>query len=240
MSGNLSSEKRERIIRYFDAIGEQYDLADFLMSFGLHTRWRKICLCRLDIQNNGKILDLCGGTGEFARRVQKKPGYRGLTVVCDLSRSMMTAGRKKAGHAPWADRISWVEGDAEKLCFADSTFDAVLVGYGVRNLTHIKTGLAEMFRVLHPGGQLIIMEFSIPQSFLLRSLYHWYSFSVMPSFGKAITGHADPFRYLAESVRRFLSPEALASHLLETGFSRVDFKRLSNGLISLHCGLKPL
>ncbi len=207
------------------------------MSFGLHFSWRRNSLRHLDIKTGYRILDLCGGAGEFARRIAGT-GTKGLAVVCDLSRAMLTAGKNKStGHAP-QNRIQWVQSDAEQLGFAENSFDAVIVGYGIRNLEDLHHGLQEMHRVLIPGGSLVIMEFSIPQNRWLRILYHWYSFKIMPTFGKVITGEKAPFIYLAESIRRFPPPERVQGILESAGFVRVTFQPLSNGLVTVYSATK--
>lgn len=230
---NPALEKKERLVQYFDAIGRRYDLADTLMSFGLHFQWRRVSLRQLDIKPGYRILDLCGGAGEFARRIADT-GTEGLPVVCDLSRSMLAAGKNRGGQDKPQNRIQWVQGDAEQLGFAENTFDAVIIGYGIRNLEDLTRGLQEMRRVLLPGGKLVIMEFSIPRTPWIRTLYHWYSFKIMPSFGRLITGESAPFIYLAESVRNFPLPESVQSILKAAGFIRVTFKRLSDGLVTVY------
>lgn len=232
-----ASKKKEQLIGYFDAIGRRYDLADTLMSFGLHFLWRKTCLNRLGLRPGLCILDLCGGTGEFARLALKAMKGTGVSVVCDLSMSMMAAGKDKANRV-YDKPVYWVRGDAEALGFADQVFDAVIVGFGVRNLVHLDRGLQEIFRVLTCGGKLLVLEFSIPVSPWVRAIHHWYSFKVMPGFGKAITRHDTPFRYLAESVVQFPSPESLTDILRRAGFSQATFKRLTNGIVSVHVGTK--
>ncbi|WP_024333518.1 ubiquinone/menaquinone biosynthesis methyltransferase [Desulfotignum balticum] len=229
--------KKKKITQYFDAIGQRYDLADTLMSFGLHFSWRKNSLRQLDIKAGYRILDLCGGAGEFARRIAGT-GTKGLPVVCDLSRTMLATGKNKSTGPARQNRIQWVQSDAEQLGFADNAFDAVIVGYGIRNLENLHHGLQEMHRVLIPGGTLVIMEFSIPQNRWLRTLYHWYSFKIMPTFGKVITGEKAPFIYLAESIRCFPAPERVQRILESAGFIRVTFQRLSNGLVTVYSATK--
>jgi demethylmenaquinone methyltransferase/2-methoxy-6-polyprenyl-1,4-benzoquinol methylase len=230
-------DKRRQVTQYFEAIGRRYDMADALMSFGLHFLWRRFCLRRLAVKEGYRILDLCGGTGEFARRIA---GTRieGLPVVCDLSRAMMAAGKSRGGQTPFQRRIQWVQGDAEHLAFPDQTFDAVLVGYGIRNLADLPGGLQEMHRVLRAGGSLIVMEFSIPRTPWIRILYHWYSFKIMPAFGRAVTGRAAPFVYLAESIRSFPAPETVQAMLEAAGFLGVTHTRLSDGIVAVYCGRK--
>lgn len=225
--------KKKGVVQYFDAIGERYDLADTLMSFGLHFFWRRAALKHLAPAKGSRILDLCGGAGEFASRIAGT-GTRGMTVVCDLSRSMLAAGKRK--HA--GNSIQWVRSDAEQLGFAEKSFDAVIVGYGIRNLSDLSRGLQEIHRVLIPGGKLVIMEFSIPKNRWIRAAYHWYSFWVMPGFGRLITGEDAPFIYLAESIRNFPPPETVQGMIASAGFIRVIFKPISNGLVTVYSATK--
>jgi demethylmenaquinone methyltransferase/2-methoxy-6-polyprenyl-1,4-benzoquinol methylase len=230
--------KKEQMIRFFGAIGRRYDLADTLMSFGLQFFWRRICLRHLELKAGLRVLDLCGGTGKFARRVSKVIKGKGISVVCDLSRPMMAAGKNRAVRTVHGKQILWVEGDAEALGFAGGVFDFVIIGFGIRNLANLEQGLKEIFRVLKQDGALLILEFSVPVTHRVRELYRWYSFKVMPPLGKAITGHDAPFRYLADSVRSFHSPESMGAILDSSGFSRVTFQRLSNGIVTVYFGMK--
>jgi demethylmenaquinone methyltransferase/2-methoxy-6-polyprenyl-1,4-benzoquinol methylase len=233
-----SGEKRRLVLQHFDQIARRYDLADALLSFGLHFHWRKAAMERLGLKEKFRLLDLCGGTGEFAMMAAKRVEDQGLTLVCDVNGPMMRAGKSRANRTPWGRRILWVQGDAEELGFPDCSFDAMTVGFGVRNLVNLEKGLREMFRVLKERGRLVILEFSVPVSPWVRSLYDLYSFKVMPYLGRLITGRSAPFRYLAESVRTFPSPEGLAATLSATGFRHVEFKRFTDGLVAVYSGEK--
>jgi demethylmenaquinone methyltransferase/2-methoxy-6-polyprenyl-1,4-benzoquinol methylase len=232
-----ASDKKKVVVQYFDAIGQRYDLADTLMSFGLHFFWRRAVLKHLAPAKGSRILDLCGGAGEFARRIA---GTRtsGMAVVCDLSRSMLAAGKRRTDDKTSDNPIQWVRSDAEQLGFAEQSFDAVVVGYGIRNLSDLPRGLREIHRVLVPGGKLVIMEFSIPHSRWLRMVYHWYSFRVMPGFGRLITGEQAPFVYLAESIRAFPPPEKVREMIASAGFARVTAQPLSNGLVTVYSAIR--
>lgn len=229
--------KKEKVVQYFDAIGPRYDLADTLMSFGLDFFWRRTVLKHLAARKGDRVLDLCGGAGEFARRIA---GTRTAetTVVCDLSRSMLAAGKRKSQKDTPRNPIHWVRSDAEHLGFGDHSFEAVIVGYGIRNLSDLSRGLQEMHRVLVPGGKLVIMEFSIPQSRWIKALYNGYSFWIMPGFGRLITGEDAPFVYLADSIRRFPPPDRVQEIIASAGFVRVTFHPLSNGLVTVYCATK--
>lgn len=232
-----ASDKKKVVVQYFDAIGQRYDLADTLMSFGLHFFWRRAVLKHLAPAKGSRILDLCGGAGEFARRIAGT-GTPGMTVVCDLSRSMLAAGKRRTREKTPENPIQWVKSDAEQLGFAEKSFDGVIVGYGIRNLSDLSRGLHEIQRVLVPGGKLVIMEFSIPQSRWLRVLYHWYSFWVMPGFGRLITGEEAPFVYLAKSIRTFPPPKKVREMIASAGFVRVTNQPLSNGLVTVYSAIK--
>ncbi|RJQ50105.1 MAG: ubiquinone/menaquinone biosynthesis methyltransferase [Desulfobacteraceae bacterium] len=228
-------EKRKRILAHFDAIARRYDLADTLLSFGLHALWRRTALRPLALKNGHRILDLCGGTGAFADRIAKASSG-GMTVVCDLNRAMMLAGR---GSRTWKRGIiQWVQGDAENLGFSASSFDVVTVGFGVRNLVDLQKGLIEIRRILKEGGALVILEFSVPVSPPIRRLYHFYSFKIIPMMAKALTGEEAPFRYLAESIRVFPPPEGVSTAMESAGFSAVVFRRLTNGIVTVYYGTK--
>ncbi len=233
------SEKRNLIKGHFDVIARRYDLADTLLSFGLHFLWRRRALRRLKLRPGSKVLDLCAGTGDFSVLSAREIGPEGKTVACDLSREMMDAGRNKSAAARLEERICWVQGDAEHLGFARASFDAVIIGYGIRNFVFLDKGLQEIFRVLKPGGSFMAMEFSIPESALIKKLYHFYSFKIMPGAGKLITGTAEPFHYLVESIRVFPAPDKIRALLSVSGFTKTGYERLSNGLAVLYFGKKP-
>lgn len=231
-------EKRRLILGHFDTIALRYDLADALLSIGLHFFWRRRAIRRLELKQGDTVLDLCGGTADFAILAAKKVGPSGKVVVCDISRMMMIAGRQKALRARVADRIQWILGDAEQMGFDGDSFDAVIVGYGIRNFVFLEKGIQEIHRVLKSGGKFLAMEFSIPESPLLRSIYHFYSFRIMPPAGKLITGTSAPFHYLAESIRVFPPPVKIKSLLTTNGFSAAGYERLSNGLAVIYIGEK--
>ncbi|WP_051434427.1 ubiquinone/menaquinone biosynthesis methyltransferase [Desulfonatronum lacustre] len=232
------SEKRRLVLGHFEAIARRYDLADALLSFGLHFLWRRRAMRRLRLHIGDRVLDLCGGTGDFAVAAAKAVGSAGMVVVCDISRAMMGAGRRKAARAGVSDRIVWIQGDAERMGFARDSFDAVIVGYGIRNFVVLEQGLREMHRVLAPGGTCMAMEFSIPSTPWVRRLYQFYSFRILPWAGALITGTAAPFHYLSESIRVFPAPEQVQNLMTANGFANTSFERLSNGLAVLYSGKK--
>lgn len=231
-------EKRRRVLGHFENIAQRYDLADMLLSGGLHVWWRKKAMQLLRLQPGEQVLDLCGGTGDFAVLAAREVGPSGTVVVCDISPAMMIVGRNKAHLSGVLERIQWVQGDAERMGFADQCLDAVIVGYGLRNFVSLESGLEEIFRVLKPGGRFMAMEFSIPRATWLRVLYHQYSFRVLPWAGRMITGSAEPFHYLAESIRVFPPPEKILTLLTNLGMEQAVVHPLSNGLAVLFSAVK--
>jgi demethylmenaquinone methyltransferase/2-methoxy-6-polyprenyl-1,4-benzoquinol methylase len=239
-----SAEKKRLVQEQFDPIARTYDLADSLLSFGLDSRWRKKAIRLLALRPGDLVLDACGGTAGLARLAARRVGPGGRVTVYDFSRPMMEAGKKRIGAAstPSSNEtppISFVQGDAEDLSFRGATFDAVTIGFGIRNLVYPEKGLAEFLRVLKPGGRLMILEFSLPVSPVLRRLYHFYSFRWMPFAGRLICGTDASFGYLAESIRVFPNPDGLAEIIGRSGFADVRFKRLSNGIAIVYLATKP-
>ncbi len=235
----LPEEKRGLILSHFEAIADRYDLADTLLSFGLHFFWRRRALQILNLKHGDKVLDLCSGTGDFALSAARSVGAGGITVACDISRQMMLAGQKKACRHGLHKSIEWIQGDAEEMGFSDDSFDAVVVGYGIRNFVFLEHGLEEIFRVLKSGGKFMAMEFSIPKNVWLKRLYGYYSFKVLPRAGKMITGTSEPFNYLAESIRVFPPPEKVLDLLSAAGMKNPGFVLLNNGLAVLFYAEKP-
>jgi len=235
----LPASKKRRLVRdHFEAIARRYDLADTLLSFGLHLLWRRRALRRLRLELGETVLDLCSGTGDFAVLAARAVGPEGRVLAADFSGAMMRIGRAKAARADVADRLSWVRTDAEQMGLARESFDAVIVGYGLRNFVSLKKGLVDIHRVLKPGGRFVAMEFSIPKTAWIRLLYHLYSFRVLPPAGKLICGTSAPFQYLAESVRVFPDPDRIRLQLTELGFEGAGFERLHDGLAVLYSGTK--
>jgi demethylmenaquinone methyltransferase/2-methoxy-6-polyprenyl-1,4-benzoquinol methylase len=161
-------------------------------------------------------------------------------VVYDINWAMLTTGRPKAGSRKLADRMAWVQGDAERISFPDNTFDAAMVGFGIRNVTHLEQAFREMVRVLKPGGKLLCLEFSRPTNPLFRQLYDFYSFSVMPALGQLLAGSAQSYACLPETIRMFPLPEELAQRLREIGCDQVVYRYLTNGIAVVHLGIKPV
>jgi demethylmenaquinone methyltransferase/2-methoxy-6-polyprenyl-1,4-benzoquinol methylase len=194
----------------------------------------------LSLQPGGRVLDVCGGTGDLAILAAGGTGPLGRVVIYDINRAMINAGLHKVRGTPLEDRIRYVQGDAEEIAFPDRSFDAAMVGFGIRNVTRMRRGFEEMHRVLKPGGKLVCLEFSRPVWPVFRWLYDFYSFHVMPLLGELLAGSRKAYTHLPESIRMFPLPDELADMLREIGFARVDYRRFTNGIAVAHLAVKPL
>jgi demethylmenaquinone methyltransferase / 2-methoxy-6-polyprenyl-1,4-benzoquinol methylase len=231
-------EKGGKVRDHFDSIAHKYDFMNTLLSFGIHYLWKRQAIRLLGLQPGDRVIDVCGGTGDLAILAVKKVGPAGRVVLYDINRRMMVTGRGKSTNRVSRGKISYVQGDAEQIACAAGVFNAALVGFGIRNLTHPEQGFREMYRVLKPGGRFLCLEFSKPTAPLFRRLYDFYSFRIMPLIGLLLVGSRQPNTYLSESIRMFPGPEKLKFLLEEIGFSRVSFRKLTNGIAIIHLGFK--
>jgi demethylmenaquinone methyltransferase/2-methoxy-6-polyprenyl-1,4-benzoquinol methylase len=231
----VTPEEKKRLVReQFDPIAATYDLADAVLSAGLDERWRRKGIGLLRLREGDRVLDLCGGTGDFALLAAARTGGQGRVIIYDFNRRMMEAGRRKIERSARGRNILCIQGDAESISFADESFEAVTLGFGLRNFVHLEIGLGEIRRVLKPGGSLLVLEFSLPLQRGLRSLYHFYSFRVMPLIARVVSGTAGPYRYLAESIRVFPPPERVGELIAQSGFQGVRWRSVSQGLATLY------
>lgn len=226
-----------RIRRMFGRIAPRYDLANRLLSLSVDRRWRRLAKLELEgcLPPDPRILDLCTGTGDLALELSSL----GSVVGCDFSHPMLILGKEKASRSTTGHRIAFAGGDALRLPFPGRSFDAVSIAFGLRNLESYRRGLAEMHRVLRPGGVLAILEFTLPTLPLFRSLYLFYFVRVLPRLGGWVSGHRQAYAYLSRSVRQFLPPADLDRMLEEAGFQQVRHRTLSAGIACLHVGRKP-
>ena len=210
-----------------------------LLSFGIHYLWKIQSVNRLGLKPGDRVLDVCGGTGDLSIMAKRRVGSRGKVVVYDINRAMLEAGRSKAADQQVRRRLRHVQGDAEFISFPDESFDTVMVSFGIRNVTHLKRAFAEMHRVLKPGGKLLCLEFSKPVNPLFRWLYDFYSFTVMPFLGELLVGNRKGYACLPETIRLFSLPEELSGILEEIGYTKVAYRRLTNGIAVAHTGIRP-
>ncbi len=228
-------EKARRVRGVFDSVASKYDVMNDLMSAGLHRLWKAYTVTVANLKEGDRALDIAGGTGDLALAFARKVGHSGQVVHTDINEAMLRVGRDRLLDAGVV--LPTVVCDAEKLPFPDGHFDLVSVAFGLRNMTHKEQALAEMCRVLKPGGKLLVLEFSkvAPP---LEKAYDWYSFKVLPQLGKLVAGDADSYRYLAESIRMHPGQEELKAMMLKAGFGHVDFHNMSGGVVALHVGIK--
>jgi len=229
------SEKANRVRGVFDSVASRYDLMNDLMSAGLHRAWKAYTVAVAAVREGDKVLDIAGGTGDLARAFAKKVGTAGTVVHTDINEAMLSRGRDRLLDEGLALPTSIC--DAEALPFATASFDLVSVAFGLRNMTHKDQALAEMCRVLRPGGRLLVLEFSKVAA-PLEKAYDWYSFKVLPQIGKLVAGDADSYRYLAESIRMHPGQQELKAMMKSAGFGHVDVHNLTAGVAALHVGIK--
>jgi demethylmenaquinone methyltransferase/2-methoxy-6-polyprenyl-1,4-benzoquinol methylase len=229
------AEKARRVRGVFDSVASKYDIMNDLMSGGLHRLWKAYTVTVANLKEGDRALDIAGGTGDLALAFAKKVGKTGQVVHTDINAAMLRTGRDRLLDAGVV--LPTVVCDAEKLPFPDGHFDLVSVAFGLRNMTHKDQALAEMCRVLKPGGKLLVLEFSkvAPP---LEKAYDWYSFKVLPHLGRLVAGDADSYRYLAESIRMHPGQEELKTLMKKAGFGHVDFHNMSGGVVALHVGIK--
>lgn len=231
-----SRDKAAKVAGVFNSVADRYDVMNDVMSLGLHRIWKHLAVFCADLREGMQVLDVAGGTADLAMAMAKRVGDQGQVVLTDINVAMLARGRDRlidAGlHAPA------VQCDAESLPFPDHCFDRVTVAFGLRNMTHKDQALAEMRRVLCPGGKLMILEFSRVHP-ALEKLYELYSFQVLPRLGRLIAGDEASYRYLAESIRMHPDQESLARMLREAGFQAVRYTNLTGGVVALHEGAKP-
>ncbi len=228
-------DKAGRVRGVFDSVAGKYDLMNDLMSGGLHRLWKRFTLSQAGLRPGQRALDVAGGTGDLAAGLARQVGAAGTVVLSDINREMLDRGRDRLLDQGLAGNVAFVQADAERLPFADRSFDCVTIGFGLRNVTDKAAALASMRRVLRPGGQLLVLEFSQPVP-PLRPLYDLYSFRVLPAMGRLVTGDADSYRYLAESIRTFPDQPTLAAMMRDAGLDGCRWHNLTGGIVALHRG----
>ena len=231
-------EKAGKVLDHFNSIARHYDFMNTLLSFGIHHIWKAAAVRMIGLAPGNRVLDVCGGTGDLAILAAKSIGPDGQVVIYDINRAMMLAGVHKVANKNLENRVRYVQGNAETISFPDHEFDAVMVGFGIRNVTNMKNGFDEMYRVLKPGGKMMCLEFSKPTFAPFRWLYDIYSFYLMPYLGELIAGSRTAYTHLPETIRMWPLPDELTAILKKIGFSEVNHRKLTNGISVIHLAVK--
>lgn len=231
-------EKANRVAEVFHSVADKYDVMNDVMSFGVHRLWKRLTIDAAGAKQGSQVLDLAGGTGDLASKFARIVGKSGKVVLSDINASMLENGRKRLTDQGIAGNIEYVQANAECLPFADNTFDIITIAFGLRNVTNKDAALRSMFRVIKPGGRLLVLEFSKPVLPGLAPLYDQYSFKLLPMMGKLIANDADSYRYLAESIRMHPDQATLQGMMEAAGFERVTYTNMTGGIVALHKGFK--
>jgi demethylmenaquinone methyltransferase/2-methoxy-6-polyprenyl-1,4-benzoquinol methylase len=231
-------EKARRVRGVFDSVADRYDLMNDLMSAGAHRLWKQFTLSLTGLRSGDVALDIAGGTGDLAAGLARQVGKPGLVVLADVNANMLQHGRDRLTNRAVVGNVQYVQADAERLPFADASFDCVTIGFGLRNVTDKAAALIAMRRVLKPGGQLLVLEFSQPVLPALSRIYDVYSFNVLPWLGRAVAGDAESYRYLAESIRRHPDQQGLIELMKTAGLESCRYHNLMGGIVAVHRGYR--
>jgi len=231
-------EKVKKVKGVFDSVAAKYDVMNDVMSFGIHRLWKRHAIELSGIRPGNKVLDLAGGTGDLTKAFAKRVGKTGQVVLADINESMVRVGRDRLINEGVMGNVDYTITNAEALTYPDNTFDLVTISFGLRNVTNKDKALAEMARVLKPGGQLMVLEFSKVTQPLLAKAYDFYSFNILPKMGKLIADDEASYQYLAESIRMHPDQETLKQMMLDAGFDKSDYLNMSQGIVALHRGWK--
>ncbi|CAI1076642.1 bifunctional demethylmenaquinone methyltransferase/2-methoxy-6-polyprenyl-1,4-benzoquinol methylase UbiE [Serratia quinivorans] len=231
-------EKQAMVADVFHSVAAKYDVMNDLMSFGIHRIWKRFTIDCSGVRRGQRVLDLAGGTGDLAAKFSRMVGEQGQVVLADINDSMLKMGREKLRDRGIIGNISYVQANAEALPFPDNYFDCITISFGLRNVTDKDKALRSMFRVLKPGGRLLVLEFSKPLLAPLSKAYDAYSFHVLPKIGELVVKDPESYRYLAESIRMHPDQETLKGMMGAAGFDNVTYFNLTGGIVALHRGFK--
>jgi len=234
----LADKKTDQVTQHFNSVARHYDFMNTLLSFGIHYLWKRTAVKMLALSPGDNVIDVCGGTGDLAILAARAIGDSGRVTIFDINRAMIQAGFHKVSNTTIENRIQYVQGNAERISFPDGSFDRAMVGFGIRNVTHMEAGFEEMYRVLKPGGKMMCLEFSKPTAPVFRWLYDFYSFRMMPFIGQIMAGNRKAYMHLPESIRMFPMPDELSAMLKKIGFAHITYRNLTNGIAVIHLAIK--
>ncbi len=231
-------EKVSLVANVFHSVAAKYDVMNDLMSLGIHRLWKRFTIDCSGVRPGQKVLDLAGGTGDLTALFSKRVGPTGQVVLADINASMLNVGKDKLRDLGLVNNISYAQANAEALPFADNTFDVITIAFGLRNVTDKDAALRSMFRVLKPGGRLLVLEFSKPTEAWLSKAYDVYSFKLLPAMGQLVANDRESYQYLAESIRMHPDQDTLKNMMQQAGFAEVSYHNLTGGIVALHRGYK--
>lgn len=231
-------QKTNLVAEVFHSVAPKYDLMNDVMSFGLHRLWKRFTVNEAALRPGQVVLDVASGTGDLAKVFAKQVGKEGKVIMTDINESMLAVGRSRLADAGIIGNIECIQADAEDLPFVDNYFDCITIAFGLRNVTNKQNALRSMYRVLKPGGKLLILEFSHPTTPLLKTFYDLYSFNIIPKMGEIISNDKESYQYLVESIRMHPNQETLKSMMKEANFEDVTYFNQSGGIVALHKGFK--
>lgn len=232
------NEKAGKVAEVFHSVAAKYDIMNDLMSFGVHRLWKRFAIDCSGVRPGQKVLDLAGGTGDLTAKFSRIVGKEGQVVLADINDSMLKVGRDKLRDLGVVSNVQYVQANAQALPFPENTFDLITIAFGLRNVTDKDEALRSMYRVLKPGGRLLVLEFSKPSNEMLSKAYDLYSFNLLPSMGKVIANDSESYKYLAESIRMHPDQQTLQGMMDNAGFDQTQFYNLTGGIVALHRGYK--
>lgn len=233
-----AEQKVAMVADVFHSVAAKYDIMNDVMSMGIHRLWKRFTIDCSGVRPGQQVLDLAGGTGDITALFSKRVGPSGKVILADINESMLNVGRDKLRDLGLINNIEFVQANAEALPFADNSFDIISIGFGLRNVTDKDAALRSMFRVLKPGGRLLVLEFSKPTHDWLSKAYDLYSFRLLPFMGQLIANDKESYQYLAESIRMHPDQETLKDMMVTAGFAEVSYHNLTGGIVALHRGYK--
>jgi len=231
-------DKQKKVADVFSSVADKYDIMNDFMSLGIHRLWKKATIDIANIRPGHRVLDLAGGSGDLTQKSARLVGENGQVVLADINEAMLQRGRARLLDQGIVNNVGFMQANAESLPFADNYFDRILIGFGLRNVTDKTKALHSMFQVCRPGGKLLVLEFSTPQIPGLKPIYDWYSFNILPKFGKFVANDESSYRYLAESIRMHPDQQTLQVMIEQAGFEDCHYYNFSGGIVALHVAYK--